>query len=323
MSDESSKLNKVLRIWAVTDKKPGHQNQTQGLIEALSQYRQVDVTWKSPVPLFKNLQMIFNNKLNNSGEDSHNQLPDLLIGTGHQTHVTLLAMKLSFGGQVVIMMSPSLPVGLFDLCFIPRHDKPNKRSNVVETLGPINRVTPSLASDINSGLILVGGPSRHFSWDSASVAKKIGTLLAQDTETQWVIAGSRRTPDDLYTELKISYSDAKVILPDVVSSDWLPGKVRQSGKIWVTEDSISMVYESLTSGAETGVIRLANNKVTRVSEEIDRLISEGRLLMNLENDNIKSVTNSINKAQSMPEKILPAIYEADRCAKVLLQNFNL
>lgn len=317
MREASSSRNSVLQVWAVTDNKPGHQNQTKGLIEALSQYRKVDVTWKPLTPLKSNVWAMLTYKLDPSNKGPSHQRPDLLIGTGHQTHVTLLALKNSFGGRVVIMMSPSLPLNLFDLCFIPRHDKPKNRDNTIETLGPINRVTPSSSLDSKVGLILVGGPSKHFTWDSSTVAQNIGSLLAQNKDTQWVIAGSRRTPKDFYSELRSSSLDAQVILPDDVSSDWLPETMLQSGKIWVTEDSVSMVYESLTSGAQTGVIRLTREKASRVSEEIDRLILEGRLLVSSDNGLAK------NKNKSKFEKPLSLLYEADRCAKLLLKKFDL
>jgi len=309
-----------LCIWAVTDNKPGHQNQTKGLIEALSHYREVDVIWKPGVSVTKNIWMLLVNRFKNSNANPEQQLPDLLIGAGHQTHMTLLALKRMVGGRVVIMMSPSLPLKLFDLCFIPRHDKPRKKDNVIETLGPINRLIPASSSfskrepaqNSRKGLILIGGPSRHYIWDSLFVARHIGSVLAQDADIQWVVAGSRRTPAECYEALKRDFPEIEIVYPDDVSADWLPGKIAESGKIWVTEDSISMVYESLTSGAQTGVIRLTYEKPTRVTKEIDCLIAEGRVHT--------STTNMLSQAGNKNPEIL---YEADRCAKLLLEKFEL
>jgi len=301
-----------LRVWAVTDNKPGHQNQTGGLIEALSHYRDVDVSWLPAVSLSKNLWMLFANKHGYSKK----KRPDLLIGAGHHTHLTLLALGRCFGGRVVIMMSSSLPLNRFDLCFIPRHDNPPKEDNVIETLGPINRVIPSSSTFSkrqkarlsDTGMILIGGPSRHFIWDSLFVAQLIGSLVAQNQDTHWVIAGSRRTPSECYEAIKQYSPDTEIVLPEDVSTKWLPEKIHESGKIWVTEDSMSMVYESLTSGAQTGVIRLAYDKTTRVTKEIDCLISEGR---------VHTTSTKVIKKEAS------AIYEADRCAKLLLQKFDL
>lgn len=317
--------NKSLRIWAVTDNKPGHQNQTMGLIQALSQYRDVDVNWSSAVSLAKNL-ISLTKKHKDLKSTSADLLPVLLIGTGHRTHLTLLALKRKFGGRVVIMMSPSLPKKLFDLCFIPRHDQPQKADNVIETLGAINRVMPpefSLsnssqheiqARDSHSGLILVGGPSKHFLWDSLLVAQEIASLISEKPDIQWVVAGSRRTPIDFYEKIKLFSPDIKIKYPEEVSKNWLPEKMREASKIWVTADSISMVYEALTSGAETGVIRLIFDKPTRVTQEIDRLIAEGRVIT-------YSSKNSVDF--ELINNDLEPLFEADRCAKILLQKFEL
>lgn len=324
MNSATSNQKKPLRIWAVTDNKPGHQNQTMGLIHALSHYRDVDENWMPGVSFAQNIWTSLSKKNGNSS-NSQNKIPDLLIGAGHKTHLTLLALRRRFGGRVVIMMSPSLPLNKFDLCFIPRHDKPLKTDNVIETLGPINRIIPATPSftrrhqhqqlpqrKLETGLILIGGPSRHFLWDSLFVAQLVGSLVAQYHDTQWVIVGSRRTPCECYDALKQYSPDINIVYPDDVSSDWLPEKIHEAGKIWVTEDSISMVYESLTSGAQTGIIRLAYDKETRVTKEIDCLIFEGRVH-----------TTSAKTMIKIHKKEPAVLYEADRCAKLLLQKFNL
>ena len=69
--------------------------------------------------------------------------PDLLLGAGHHTHLSLLAARRIRGGKVVVLMRPSLPPGLFDLCLIPEHDAPPARPNVLATRGALNRIQPA------------------------------------------------------------------------------------------------------------------------------------------------------------------------------------
>jgi hypothetical protein len=306
--NSSSENNKILRIWAVSDNKPGHQNQVEGLINAVSNYRKVEVKRISATTTPKSIWMLLRGQCKGySGSPPH-----LVIGAGHQTHFNVLALRRCFGGKAVIMMSPSLPLFLFDMCFIPRHDFPVNRDNVVETLGAINRVTHSKIRYPASGLILIGGPSRHFEWDSESVVKQIQLLLKSSSQVEWVIAGSRRTPFSCYKAIKSQLPAVKLILPEDVSPEWLPTKIQETEQIWVTEDSISMIYEALTSGAKTGLLRLGREKSNRITKEVDRLIGESSVSYILPSGNV-----------IITEKVPSIIDEADRCARLLLKNFSL
>ena len=237
--------------------------------------------------------------------------PDLIVGAGHQTHLTLLALRRCCGGRIILMMSPSLPLSFFDLCFIPRHDNPPEKANVVETLGAINRMKPSQSRLPNTGLILIGGPSRHFNWKSETVIREVESVIEENTDVKWEIAGSRRTPAECYEVLRLHYPDNVIILPEQVSKDWLPIKMQKTEQIWITADSISMIYESLTSGALTGVLQLEYEKSSRVTKEIERLIAENRV-------------QTLKPNSIVPDKVTNTpVYEADRCAKILLQKMEL
>ncbi len=43
---------------------------------------------------------------------------------------------------------------------------------------------------------------------------------------------------------------------------------------WITEDSISMIYESLTAGQNVGLIALKSKCKSHITNEIDRLKEE-------------------------------------------------
>lgn len=306
MNISNFKKDNTLNIWVLTDGKLGHANQTEGLVEALANYRQIKITRP---PLATSSQAIWMWLLKRCVKKNDQKSPDLIIGTGHQTHLSLLAYKKCFGGKAVVMMSPSLPHGLFDLCFIPRHDNPRKKDNVIETLGAINRVIPNKSSHTeNTGLILLGGPSKHYQWKSSKVVKQIQKLLIENPRTQWIIASSRRTPITLHDEIKAQFPELELIFPEHTSLNWLSQKMLEVQQIWVTADSISMIYEALTSGAQTGILELDYDKPSRITKEMNRLLSEG-IALSLED----------------PEQVLLtfSLYEADRCAKLLLEKFDL
>lgn len=292
-----------LLIWALTDNKPGHRNQLEGLIAALLAIRQITVKWIVVTEHVKGIMELVTGKSSKSVEEK----PDVILAAGHRTHLQLLAYKKHLHRPIVVMMKPSLPLSWFDVCLIPRHDNPPHRANVIETLGAINRVTPSVNRLENSGLIMLGGPSKHYNWRDSCVINDMKELFKQTAHMQWQVGSSRRTPDSLLAQIESLFPDMPIITPDSVSKDWLPQQMQQADAIWVTEDSVSMVYEAMTSGAKTGIIKLDKNKENRITKEMQRLVEEGR---------VASLKHPVEQA-------VQPLNEAQRCAEILLSKLGL
>ena len=49
----------------------------------------------------------------------------------------MLSAKNTKKGKIVVLMKPSLPISFFDLCLIPKHDRPKTRKYVIETNGAL------------------------------------------------------------------------------------------------------------------------------------------------------------------------------------------
>ena len=150
-------MSNVIHIWIVTDGKLGHVNQSLGLVEAL-QRKTPNLTWQE-VPIMKAWQAVRYAWKQKQKKSS----PKFIVSTGHHTHFTLLILAKIMQVPAIVLMKPSLPLSWFDLCIIPEHDTPLARHNIIESIGPLNRMQPA-KKDIESKLILVGGPSKHFDW---------------------------------------------------------------------------------------------------------------------------------------------------------------
>ena len=100
-----------LVVWRFSDGKAGHDNQTRGLAEALARLRPVEVITLEPLPPFAALKGL---SLGRQLGWNEWPAPDLLLGAGHRTHLSLLAARRIRGGKIVVLMRPSLPLGLFD-----------------------------------------------------------------------------------------------------------------------------------------------------------------------------------------------------------------
>ena len=100
--------------------------------------------------------------------------PNLIIGAGHRTHFSILAAKRAYGGKSIVLMKPSLPYFIFDLCLVPEHDNPPKRANIISTIGALNPLGLDGLHEKkpSSNLILIGGPSPHYKWDNNLIIKQ-------------------------------------------------------------------------------------------------------------------------------------------------------
>jgi mitochondrial fission protein ELM1 len=70
-------------------------------------------------------------------------------------------------------MRPSLPVWLFDLVVVPRHDELPEGGRIVLTEGVLNPLTADGAHNPDAGIILIGGPSRHHDWDKTQMLRQV------------------------------------------------------------------------------------------------------------------------------------------------------
>ncbi|MDO9636546.1 MAG: mitochondrial fission ELM1 family protein [Thiobacillus sp.] len=292
-------------VWLVSDGKPGHLNQSLGLAEALARATPAAIHTVPALPAWRALLALL---LKRFPGNTLTQ-PDLIIGAGHATHPTLLAARRAHGGRAVVLMKPSLPRRCFDLCILPRHDGVATDAHTLVTDGALNRVRPATASDANHGLILIGGASQHFEWDSNAVQAQIKSILARTPDMQWTLTTSRRSPAD-FLALLPQHPRLNIIPHTATSPDWLPEQLARCGTVWVTPDSASMVFEALTAGADVGVFDLPANPKSRVARAIAQLAESQRITRFANwcaNDELQPNTHPLA--------------EADRCAQSIVQRW--
>ena len=285
-------------IWVISDGKPGHVNQSRGLAEALLlanpgsiqvlpalPWWRASLAWLLKRPPYKTLPA-----------------PDLIVGAGHATHLSMLAARRAQGGRAVVLMKPSFPRAWFDLCIVPEHDGVAADARTFLSLGALNRIRVSNTQDPHQGTMLIGGRSIHFAWDSAAIELQIKSILARFSDVHWTLADSRRTPHDFLIKLT-PHPRLKLVSHTLTTADWLPQQLAQSATVWVTPDSASMVFEALTAGADVGVFDLPVNPRSRVGWAIARLADAQR------------VTRFISWcANGALHPNLHPLAEADRCA---------
>ena len=280
-------------IWRITDGKAGHENQSLALVrnlQALAPFRVLDL----PASM-RGLRKV-------------SERPSLVVGTGHRTHLALLAAARRFEAPSVVIMKPTIPSAFFDLLLVPEHDLSNSTANnIIATKGMLNLIPVDRPPKEERGLILVGGPSKHHGIDQDSLLSAITSIISHRPHLDWHLTDSRRTPEDFSARLdKLNL----VYHPSSQSPrEWLPQELLRAREVWVTEDSMSMIYEAITARACVGLLPMPRKTPrSRVVRGIDRLIeSEWTRFFSARADH------------DLPKP--PELHEASRCAREVLHRF--
>ena len=258
-------------VWRFTDGKAGHDAQSQGLLRALQERVPVSA-YNIPV---KQSGSGFWPWLSGSYPyGARLPVPDLLIGAGHATHWSLLAARRRWGGRTIVLMKPSLPLSWFDLCLVPEHDGTLQAVNVLSTLGSLNSIQPCPGRDAGTGLIILGGPSRHYRWDNEEILTQLERLVGERPLKKWWLTTSRRTPESMRRRL-LDRAEFQCVPYASTDSDWLSARLSEAGEVWVSEDSVSMIYETLTAGAQLGLLKVQRGKENRITSAVDALVERG------------------------------------------------
>lgn len=312
-----------MTIWVISDGKPGHLNQSLGLVNALSRRVSVEVyridigglgfwkTWRTVV----------------SQDLPH---PDVVLGAGHKTHIPVLLAARKYKALSFLCMKPSMPMGFFDLCFVPYHDliadtddlMPRFRAlqedstavpeYVFPTMGAMHRIVPHPEVPKEFTLVLIGGPSKFYSWDTAMLVKQLKKIRAK-IEGRIVLTTSRRTPLDVVGQLIEEFPDMEIFPVEKTDSDWVPEHLDKARAVWVTEDSVSMIFESVGSGVFVGLLEVPRKPVgtPRIARGIQLLQAEGYVI---------PFTQWI-RGRVVPKSSRNDVMEADRAAEYVLEKY--
>lgn len=301
-------INASLKIWRLIDGKAGHENQTLGLVQSLASKVSCQCF---EIRVSNSLEALFSILTSTWGLCSGLPLPDLIIGAGNATHLHAIAAKRLFGGRTIILMKPSIPVNLFDLCLIPDHDNYQGSGEFINTKGVLNPIKPQGEHKQNKSLIMIGGNSKHFDWDTLELIGQVYELVKQNPDIEYTLTTSRRTPKDFTLAVKrIHFANLKIIPFAETHPNWVAEKLAESAAAWVTEDSVSMVYESLTANVAVGLLNVRSKKQSRVSKGVQSLV----------NHNLVTRFDLFGMYQLKLSPV-PGFSEAERCCNWILNSW--
>jgi len=275
-------MKKIKIIWRLLDGKTGHEKQSLALVKNLKNQAECKIFNINIQDLENPFLALILKKYNlNKGLIR----PDIAIGAGHKTHFHLLAIKRYFGARIVVIMKPSLPLKLFDLCVIPKHDDVKSGTNVFITNTPLVNFNFNMKKKENMALFLIGGPSRHFHWDSKIILEQIKNISKKFKFKKLLITTSRRTPLDFIDEFnRLNIKNIQLYEHTKIINNWLDKNIIKVKNIWVTNDSYSMLIEAIASGAYTNILELKIKKKSKLSKEINLVKKKIRNKITIQNE---------------------------------------
>ncbi|MEB6564827.1 mitochondrial fission ELM1 family protein [Acinetobacter towneri] len=294
-----------MHIVYVSDGKAGHRSQALGLFKAMQKQTHIALTFEEisidHLPLLSLLAAYKKQKL-----AAVSQPPDYIVGVGSHTQFRVFLMGKVFPcAKTVILMKPNFPLSWFDHVVIPEHDGVPERANVIVTQGVLNPIENEQRHMPNRILIALGGSSKRHVWNADKVLSAIELIVQQNMQCEIILTSSRRTPADfLATLAQQSFASQLKIFPvEETPQGWIFEEMQKAEAVWVTEDSVSMIYEALTAGCQVGVIEIDRLKQDRITNSVDLLVQQKRLSL---------ATSLLHLPKAS------ALQEADRVAAVLL-----
>ena len=308
-------IETALRIWFFHDHRPGHLKQLQGLAMRLQAHAHIEAIWLD----IAEYRLGFRHMLSLPEALKTLPKPDMIVGAGHQTHISVLLAAYHLKAFSALIMKPSLPLRWFDAIICPEHDQVPASANILSTVGPLNSVTPPSQIEQqrarNEHLILIGGPSKHFRFNDATLLTQIQQLCQETPEVHWTLSNSPRTPKDFLPQI------ALLKLPNLSIHDYtqdLPAPLdhllTQSRFAWLTADSMSMIFEALTAGTRAGLFEhtaQAGKQRSRIVKQVQALQGRRKVLAFPERSDM------FDKTENQAEPL----WETDRAARWLLERY--
>jgi mitochondrial fission protein ELM1 len=220
---------------------------------------------------------------------NNDEWPDLLIAAGRKAIAPALWIKQQSGGRakLVVLLNPGIKDENFDLVIVPQHDAYDG-ANVLKITGALSLITPETLAAAKTEFasileplpapriaVLIGGTSR-----THKIVPKVARLLTMQLKKllqqdfSLMITASRRTPVAIQEQLQKELQSPRVQFWDGNSANPYQAYLAWADAILVTEDSVSMACEAISTGKPVYIIRLSGGS-KRFKRFHDYLINQG------------------------------------------------
>lgn len=274
-------------IWILSEGSPGHVSQSLGLAAAIAEKAAVSIHQLETRPRFGGLgrTLVRHLRMGKSGRPLTDSFlrtrlaltpdpaslpkPDLIISSGGKSVFAARSLAVRHGAPFVFLGERKpYPPQWFHTVFTPSALETaacDVRMDIIPT-----KINPTLVREAASAwtvkpagrlwAMLIGGPSRSHRYQTAEWEQLAADManVARHHGIRWLVTTSRRTGRDIESLLR------EKLAPDVVADAvwWchepqkkLAAYLGAAERLWVTQDSVSMVTEAASTGKPVMVIR--------------------------------------------------------------------
>ena len=273
-------------LW-IKDGKIGHEKQVKALLDEISKteditvfeeefkistfMRFINIIYYFLDSLFK-ISGIYNYRFNVYDKKDIN----IIIGAGTGVHIRILEikrhLKISFKRNVlsISVLVPNYFKKDFDIICAPFHDsyKLPVNDNVLYFEGSLANVS-NQEVDEGIGLIGIGGKNKHYEFDENKLIEQIEYVISIYPNKKWHIFSSRRTTTKMLNKLNLLSNNYKNI---ILGNNGFGEIIKKASIKVVTQDSMNMVYESLSTKGKTFLFNMDYFKKNKVTNQIDQLL---------------------------------------------------
>ena len=201
---------------------------------------------------------------------------DIVIGAGSNVYTRMIlikkALKRDYSKNIkaISVLVPGFFQREFDIICAPSHDNhklPNRR-NVIFYKGSLAQVSDR-QPDKELGFIGIGGENKHYIFDQKKILNQIEYILSLHSNMHWALYTSRRTPKELIQKIKIlknKFSNLELAKNDIDEA------IRNSAIKVVTQDSVNMVFECLSTKGDTYLFNMKFFKKNKIVNLMHNLL---------------------------------------------------
>ena len=319
-------------LW-ISDGKKGHEKQVEILLNEISKTENINI--KKEIFLLSKLSqlielliystsLLFGNLFLSKKKFlayKKNKI-DVVIGAGSSIYIRMLLIKSYLSKnetsiKAISILTPNLYKNHFDIICAPMHDikKVSKTNKVIYFEGSMARVSTSEVDD-SIGFIGIGGINKHYVFDQEAIMLQIEFLLGLYPQKKWFVFTTRRTPNEMSKKIKsLALKNNNLIISD----DNYDEIIEKASVKVVTQDSVNMVYESLSTKGQTFLFNMKYIKINKIVNQINLLLSNKQV------GYIEStkMVEDLNKIKIMPQNTHYDVFaEVEKVAYKLIQGLK-
>jgi mitochondrial fission protein ELM1 len=180
-------------------------------------------------------------------------------------------LKSGTSAKTISILTPNLYKNQFDFICSPTHDKKklSRANKVIYFEGSLAKVSTNEV-DEGIGFIGIGGINKHYLFDQDAIMHQIEFLLSLYPQKKWFLFTTRRTPNEMSKKVSNLASKNNNL---IIADDNYDGIIEKASIKVVTQDSVNMVYESLSTKGQTFLFNMKYIKINKIVNQMNLLLS--------------------------------------------------